>query len=44
MEVIMLVLERKDGESILVYPSPNIDPVLTVRELFSQPVKVMMVD
>ncbi len=37
----MLVLERRTGESILIYPSDNIQPEMTVEELFSNgPIKV----
>jgi sRNA-binding carbon storage regulator CsrA len=31
----MLVLTRKPGESIHIYPSEDIDPHLTIDELFS---------
>ncbi len=30
----MLVLTRRAGESIQIYPSENIDPNMTVAELF----------
>jgi sRNA-binding carbon storage regulator CsrA len=30
----MLMLTRKIGESILIYPSDNLDPSMTVKELF----------
>jgi len=37
----MLVLERKTGESILIYPNDDIKPDMTVGELFSNgPIKV----
>lgn len=37
----MLVLERKSGESILIYPHEDIRPEMTVQELFSGgPIKV----
>jgi sRNA-binding carbon storage regulator CsrA len=37
----MLVLERKTGESILIYPNDDIRPEMTVAELFSNgPIKV----
>ncbi len=37
----MLVLERKSGESILIYPHEDIRPEMTVEELFSNgPIKV----
>ncbi len=37
----MLVLERKTGESILIYPNEDIRPEMTVGELFSKgPIKV----
>jgi len=37
----MLVLERKSGESILIYPNEDIRPEMTVGELFSHgPIKV----
>jgi len=36
----MLILERKDDETVLIYPSPNIAPDMTVAELFSQPIKI----
>jgi len=31
----MLTLERKEGESIIIQPSPDLDPSLTVTELFA---------
>lgn len=31
----MLTLNRKDGESILIYPHPDLDPNTTVAELFT---------
>lgn len=31
----MLVLSRKEGERLRLYPSANIDPDMTVAELFS---------
>jgi len=38
---IMLVLERKSGQSVLIYPNENIDPSMTVEELFaSGPIRV----
>ncbi len=37
----MLVLERKSGQSVLIYPNENIDPSMTVEELFaSGPIRV----
>lgn len=37
----MLVLERKSGESILIYPNESIHPDMTVAELFSNgPIRV----
>ena len=37
----MLVLERKSGESILIYPKDDLRPDMTVEELFSHgPIKV----
>jgi len=30
----MLALTRLQGESILIYPADNIDPYMTVSELF----------
>ena len=38
----MLVLTRKEGESILIYPADNIDPDMTIRELFSKPIKIRL--
>ncbi len=31
----MLILTRRTGESLLLYPSQDIDPNMTVRELFA---------
>jgi len=31
----MLVLSRKEGESIIIYPSLNVAPDMTVAELFN---------
>jgi len=31
----MLTLNRKDGESILIYPREDLDPETTVQELFA---------
>lgn len=31
----MLVLERKSGESVLIYPDESIDPNMRVSDLFS---------
>ena len=37
----MLVLERKSGESVIIYPNENIQPEMTVGELFSNgPIRV----
>jgi sRNA-binding carbon storage regulator CsrA len=37
----MLVLTRKEGESVVIYPAERIDETMTVRELFIQgPIKV----
>ena len=36
----MLVINRKDGESILIYPSLDVDPDMTVKELFSLPIRI----
>ena len=37
----MLVLERRSGESILIYPSDQLDPDMTVGELFRHhPIRV----
>jgi len=37
----VLVLERKSGESILIYPNDDIKPDMTVEELFSDgPIRV----
>lgn len=37
----MLVLERKSGEAVLIYPNEGIDPNMTVGELFSSgPIRV----
>jgi sRNA-binding carbon storage regulator CsrA len=30
----MLMLTRKIGESVLIFPSDNLDPSMTVKELF----------
>ena len=39
----MLVLSRKEGESIILYPSLEVDPDTTVAELFKGgPIRVMM--
>ena len=40
----MLVLTRREGESFLIYPSPDINPAMTVAELFQQPITVTLVD
>lgn len=32
----MLVLDRKSGESVLIFPDDKINPDMTVKELFSQ--------
>ncbi|HED17171.1 MAG TPA: carbon storage regulator [Gammaproteobacteria bacterium] len=32
----MLVLDRKSGESVLIFPDDQINPEMTVKELFSQ--------
>jgi sRNA-binding carbon storage regulator CsrA len=32
----MLVLSRKIGESVLISPLDNLDPAMTVKELFSK--------
>lgn len=31
----MLTIGRKHGESVVIYPDENIDPTMTVEELFS---------
>jgi len=37
----VLVLERKSGESILIYPNDDINPEMTVGELFAMgPIRV----
>jgi len=37
----MLVLERRTGQSVLIYPSDDIDPEMTVAELFSRgPIRI----
>jgi len=37
----MLVLERKSGESIIIYPQDDINPEMTIGELFSAgPIRV----
>ncbi len=37
----MLILARSPGESPLLYPSEDIDPNMTVRELFANgPIKI----
>jgi len=38
----MLVLARKEGESILIQPANDIDPNMTIRELFRQPIEVLI--
>lgn len=40
----MLVLTRKEGEAIFIYPADHIDDAMTVKELFSHgPIKVSIV-
>ncbi len=37
----MLILERRPGESILIYPSSSLDPDMRVSELFGQdPIRI----
>ena len=38
----MLVLARKEGESFLIQPADDINPDMTVQELFSQPVEFLI--
>ena len=41
----MLVLTRRSGESIFIYPSPELDRDMTVGELFADgPIKVVVLD
>ena len=41
----MLVLSRKKGQSLYIYPSPDINPDMTVAELFKDgPIKVRIVE
>jgi sRNA-binding carbon storage regulator CsrA len=41
----MLVLRRESGESIFIYPDPDVDPDMTVGELFADgPIKVVVLD
>ena len=40
MEVVMLVLTRKENEAILIYPADDVDPDMTFAELFKDgPIK-----
>ncbi len=32
----MLILDRKSGESVLIFPDDQVNPDMTVKELFSQ--------
>ena len=32
--------ENKGSETVLIYPSLDVDPNMTVAELFSQPIKI----
>lgn len=37
----MLVLTRKEGESILIYPATHVGDAMTVKELFAHgPIKI----
>jgi sRNA-binding carbon storage regulator CsrA len=37
----MLVLERKSGESILIFPDETLDPEMTIKDLFSNgPIRI----
>ena len=37
----MLILTRKEGDSVVIYPADHIDDAMTVKELFSVgPIKV----
>lgn len=37
----MLVLERRSGESVLIFPSEEVDPNMTIGELFAKgPIRV----
>lgn len=39
----MLVLERRNGESLKIFPSENLPHDMTVEELFSQgPLEIML--
>ena len=38
----MLVLARKEGESLIIQPADDINPDMTVQELFSQPIEVLI--
>jgi sRNA-binding carbon storage regulator CsrA len=41
----MLTLTRKESESILIHPSENLDPAMTVAELFSTgPIRVVVAE
>jgi len=38
----MLTLTRKNQQSILLHPSNEIDPSMTVGELFEQPLEIIV--
>ena len=41
----MLILSRKEGETILIYPSLDVDPSMTIEELFQDgPIRLMLGD
>jgi hypothetical protein len=41
----MITLNRKASESFLIHPSEDLDPTMTVAELFSAgPIKVVITD
>lgn len=38
----MLVLTRRVGESILIFPSDNLDPNTPISELFGEPIRITL--
>ena len=41
----MITLNRKESESILIHPSEDLDPAMTVAELFANgPIKVIITE
>ena len=38
----MLTLTRKNQQSIIIQPSENIDPEMSVAELFEQPIEIVV--